>query len=75
MGWASGRFGFFGLIAQIPKTNSKLALNYLGVIFGAISGIFFLFIKSNTKRGGSTGGRSDEDRASFYVKQTRQCCP
>ena len=75
MGWASGRFGFFGLIAQIPKTNSKLALNYLGVIFGAISGIFFLFIKSNTKRGGSTGGRSDEDRASFYVNRPANAAP
>lgn len=46
MGWAGGRFGIFGVKPQVPDTDSKLALNYLGVVFAAISGIFFLFIKS-----------------------------
>lgn len=49
MGWAGGRFGIFGLNAQVPPTKSKLAMNYLGVIFAAVSGIFFLFIKSTNK--------------------------
>lgn len=49
MGWAGGRFGIFGLTPQVPSTDSKLALNYLGVAFAALSGIFFLFIKSTNK--------------------------
>lgn len=50
MGWATGRFGAFGLNPQVPATNAKLAMNYLSVILAAASAIFFLFIKSNTKK-------------------------
>jgi hypothetical protein len=46
MGWAGGRFGFFGVIAKPPDTSAKMALNYASVVLAAISAIFFLFIKS-----------------------------
>jgi glucose uptake protein GlcU len=46
MGWAGGRFGIFGVTAQVPSTTSKLALNYASVVLAAVSAIFFLFIKS-----------------------------
>jgi hypothetical protein len=46
MGWASGRFGFFGVKPQVPTTTTKLILNYASVILAAISAIIFLFIKS-----------------------------
>ena len=61
MGWAGGRFGIFGLTSQVPPTSSKLAMNYLGVVFAALSGIFFLFIKSSSKpREASYAPQSDE---------------
>ncbi|CAF1465850.1 unnamed protein product, partial [Didymodactylos carnosus] len=53
VGWAGGRFGILGLKAQKPDRTWKLGLNYTSVVFAAISGIFFLFIKSeNTPRKG-----------------------
>ena len=50
MGWAGGRFGIFGVHPQIPKTTGQLGMNYASVIFAALSGIFFLFIKSSPTR-------------------------
>jgi multidrug transporter EmrE-like cation transporter len=47
MGWAGGRFGIFGVTAQVPDSTSKLAMNYVSVILAGISAIFFLFIKSS----------------------------
>ena len=62
MGWAGGRFGIFGVSPQVPATTSKLALNYLGVIFAAISGVFFLFIKStNTPKASAYTKKDDDD--------------
>lgn len=49
MGWASGRFGFFGLTPQVPTTTTKLALNYASVVLAASSAIIFVFIKSTSK--------------------------
>jgi hypothetical protein len=46
MGWASGRFGFFGVKPQVPTTTTKLVLNYASVVLAATSAIIFLFIKS-----------------------------
>lgn len=50
MGWAGGRFGVFGVKAQVPPTTSKLIMNYFSVILAAASAVFFLFIKSDTKK-------------------------
>lgn len=50
IGWAGGRFGIFGVHAQVPKTTTTLALNYASVVLAAISAIFFLFIKSTTTK-------------------------
>ncbi len=46
-GWAVARFGFFGIKEEVP---SNTALNYAGVILSAISGIFYLFIKTESNR-------------------------
>ncbi|CAF1479684.1 unnamed protein product [Adineta steineri] len=48
MGWAGGRFGLFGVTAQVPVSTTDKALNYISVVLAAISAIFFLFIKSTT---------------------------
>ena len=46
-GWAVARFGFFGVKEEIP---SNTLLNYIGVLLTAISGLFYLFIKTESKR-------------------------
>ncbi|CAF0834073.1 unnamed protein product [Rotaria sp. Silwood1] len=43
MGWASGHFGWFGLIAEKVE---KPAFNYIGVALGVLSGLIFLFIRT-----------------------------
>lgn len=63
VGWAGGRFGFFGVKAQIPPTAVKLGLNYTSVVLAAISAIFFLFIESNTTTAASA---TSEGREASY---------
>jgi len=43
IGWASGHFGWFGLI---PENVEKTSLNYIGVTIACLSGIVFLAIRS-----------------------------
>lgn len=43
LGWASGHFGWFGLI---PENVEKPVLNYIGVIVACLSGIIFLAIRT-----------------------------
>jgi hypothetical protein len=45
-GWAIARFGWFGVKPEIP---SETTLNYIGVLLAAASGIFYLFVKSETR--------------------------
>ncbi|CAF3806482.1 unnamed protein product [Rotaria sordida] len=62
MGWAGGRFGILGLTPQVPKTNSKIALNYASVVLAALSAVFFLFIKSTrTPRVVRNSGINDDN--------------
>jgi len=72
MGWASGRFGVLGIKAQVPRTTTKLILNYSSVILAAISAIFFLFINPThtprkphyaAKNGGPKLGNSVKTKA------------
>uniref|UniRef100_A0A914VVR5 Transmembrane protein 144 n=1 Tax=Plectus sambesii TaxID=2011161 RepID=A0A914VVR5_9BILA len=42
-GWASGRFGWFGMTAQVPN---NVVLNYLGLVFVLIGGAMFSLIES-----------------------------
>jgi hypothetical protein len=44
-GWAIARFGWFGVKAEIP---SETTLNYIGVLLAATSGLFYLFVKSES---------------------------
>jgi hypothetical protein len=46
-GWANARFGLAGTKPEEPK--DKL-MNYLGVVFCAISVVFFVFVKSDSNR-------------------------
>lgn len=43
LGWASGHFGWFGLI---PENVEKPVLNYIGVTIACVSGIAFLAIRT-----------------------------
>uniref|UniRef100_H2ZNU7 Transmembrane protein 144 n=1 Tax=Ciona savignyi TaxID=51511 RepID=H2ZNU7_CIOSA len=42
-GWASGRFGWFGLNPEVPN---KPVMNYIAIAFAMLSAIFWLFVKS-----------------------------
>ncbi|CAF0712887.1 unnamed protein product [Brachionus calyciflorus] len=46
-GWATARFGLFGLDANEP---SNQVLNYIGIFLALISAVFYLFVKSETKK-------------------------
>ncbi|XP_053316222.1 transmembrane protein 144 [Spea bombifrons] len=45
-GWASSRFGFFGID---PEVVAKPNLNYAGAALSALSAIIFLFVKTEVK--------------------------
>lgn len=53
MGWASGRFGLFGLKEQVPQNS---ALNYAGVVVAVVATVSFFFIRSTLKERPSSGG-------------------
>ncbi|CAF1067569.1 unnamed protein product [Brachionus calyciflorus] len=46
-GWATARFGLFGVYANEPSSQ---IMNYIGVFLAFISGIFYLFVKTETKK-------------------------
>jgi hypothetical protein len=69
MGWASGRFGFFGIKPQVPRTRIKLGLNYASVILAIVSAIFFLFIKpTNASRKPRYDAKNGEKISDGMVK-------
>ncbi|CAF1132097.1 unnamed protein product [Rotaria sordida] len=47
MGWASGHFGWFGLIAEQVE---KPIFNYIGVTLAVLSGLVFLFINTGKNK-------------------------
>ena len=67
MGWASGRFGLFGLT---PDSINNPTLNTLGVVFAiAALGVFF-FVKpdlSNNNKSSSKSTNEDDDHESAYA--------
>ncbi|WKX92155.1 hypothetical protein Q1695_010297 [Nippostrongylus brasiliensis] len=46
IGWATSRFGMFGLPAAVP---ASLLLNYVGIIVLITGGVMYVFVKSNVK--------------------------
>jgi hypothetical protein len=50
-GWASDRFGWFGLVAQHPHSD---ALNYSGVALCLLSAVVYMFLKTNATRPGAS---------------------
>lgn len=54
-GWATARFGWFGLDANVP---SKQGLNYAGIVLALVSAVFYLFVKSDTKKENSVAVES-----------------
>jgi glucose uptake protein GlcU len=77
MGWASGKFGFFGLLT--PNKLSNPTLNYVGVLIACVALGVFLFIKPEAmggakRAGGGAGGLEgaegllDEEHDAAYVK-------
>nr|XP_039250599.1 transmembrane protein 144-like [Styela clava] len=53
-GWASGRFGWFGLHKEIPNNTT---FNYISIGLAMLSTVFWLFVESDT----STSGRQLEE--------------
>ncbi|CAF1112483.1 unnamed protein product [Rotaria sp. Silwood1] len=66
-GWAGGRFGLFGVKAQVPSTSLKLTMNYASVILAATSAIFFILIKSNTTSHKSSDGDKPDEQAAVEL--------
>ncbi|KAM7538500.1 hypothetical protein Aperf_G00000070554 [Anoplocephala perfoliata] len=59
MGWATFRFGFFGIIPEEPHNNT---LNIIGVIFTTLSVAAFAFIQpSSTSTSQDSGARSGNE--------------
>ncbi|KAK6009817.1 hypothetical protein OSTOST_25224, partial [Ostertagia ostertagi] len=46
-GWATSRYGLFGLPAAVP---ASLILNYIGIVALIAGGAMYMFVKSNTRR-------------------------
>jgi len=73
-GWASGRFGFFGLMnAEVPANQ---AFNYVGVAIAMLSIIQFMFITPTHEKTNHTMGDTEEyqpffpdDGGANFVKQ------
>jgi len=61
LGWASGRFGWFGLNPEVP---SDTIMNYVGVSLCVLSCIIYVFIKSDT------GTASQQDDYSSILNHT-----
>jgi hypothetical protein len=57
MGWATGKFGLFGLT---PDKISNPGLNYAGIALASLAIGVFLFIKPSTE-GGAKSASSDEE--------------
>lgn len=57
IGWASGYFGWFGLI---PQQVEHPPLNYAGVVLAVFSGLIFLFIRTSSEPVGSGNTVNDE---------------
>ncbi|CAB3996141.1 Hypothetical predicted protein [Paramuricea clavata] len=68
-GWATGRFGTFGLICKQPVQHS--AINYVGVVLAMISLGIFIFIKSEDSSGNidSDNAIFNNDRGEINVRQ------
>uniref|UniRef100_A0A914WDJ4 Transmembrane protein 144 n=1 Tax=Plectus sambesii TaxID=2011161 RepID=A0A914WDJ4_9BILA len=60
VGWATARFGLFGLKEQIP---SDPVLNYIGVGMTLLSGVMFILVKNETTPS-STDGKMDTNYSS-----------
>lgn len=45
VGWTVARFGLLGVKPEVPSNE---ILNYIGVIFAVISGIFYLFVETES---------------------------
>lgn len=45
VGWAVARFGLLGVTPEVPSNE---VLNYVGVAMAALSGVFYLFVKSES---------------------------
>jgi len=57
-GWATGKFGLFGLKAD---SISNPTLNFVGVFFSVCAVVIFLFIKPTLTKSGAADGNGAED--------------
>ena len=60
IGWASGHFGWFGLI---PENVEHPIFNYIGVIIACLSGVIFLGIRTTTKQEDIVVIQDEDDNA------------
>ena len=67
-GWATGKFGLFGLKADAISTPS---LNYVGVVFSVFAVVIFLFIKPTLTKPGAAAGSDGDDEAGAETDDMR----
>lgn len=59
-GWATGRFGLFGITPEVPE---KVTLNYIGVSLAVFSALIFALIKNELHPiGEDSDGSEDENK-------------
>lgn len=70
-GWATGRFGLFGLTKEVP---SNKILNYLGVLFVLLSTFFYLMVQpvDNSKSDEDEGTNSGPDERTNLLDSTNE---
>lgn len=67
-GWAGGRFGLFGMKAQVPASPS---LNYLGLIFVVIGGSIFAQVKSEPAPATKKSNRASFDMENLNSEEKK----
>lgn len=68
-GWATSRYGLFGLQASVP---ASLFLNYLGILVLITGGVMYMFVKSNTQESSNAEEDMNEEKGFYAVDAQRK---
>jgi len=67
-GWASGRFGWFGLRPEPPENE---AMNYSGVVLSLLGGFIFLFVKAEQQNSNKVAAVVDDSKIEDNSEQSK----
>jgi len=69
MGWASGRFGLFGIHAQIVANP---LLNYVGVVLAILGGLSFVLVRPTLDTKAQEEKKGDEEEMLEHAENSTQ---